>query len=402
MDEITRLVTDGKHGDCSDEHGSGYFFLSSKDLRDGRLQYDSAREIARDDFLETHRRTNLEPGDILLTNCGASIGRVGLAHDDPRIFRTTFQKSISVIKANPALVDNKYLYYFLHSNSNLLIKLADGTAQPNLLIRDLKRIEVPLPDLSEQREIAEVLSAYDQLIELNKRRIEVLEAIALTLYREWFELFRFTNSKNYGFRQTTFGRIPSGWELLPMKALGRIVLGGTPSRAVKAYWENGTIPWLKSGKLNELRVTEGTELITIDGLRNSAAKIMPPKTVLIAITGAILISFLEVEACANQSVVGIHNLERIGPEYLHLFLKKNIALLESKMSGSAQQHINKEIVEQTLVLVPDPLTAQKTNTFLSGLYEEIVVLLRYNAALDNTRRLLVARLLSRKGLRHAA
>ena len=95
MSEVTRLVTDGKHGDCDDEEDSGYYFLSSKDLRDGRLQYDKPRQITRDGFAETHRRTNLEPGDILLANCGASIGRVGIAQDDARIYKTTFQKSVS-------------------------------------------------------------------------------------------------------------------------------------------------------------------------------------------------------------------------------------------------------------------------------------------------------------------
>src|ERR1017187_1458259 len=90
MTEVTRLVTDGKHGDCDDEPDSGYYFLSSKDLRDGRLQYDKPRQITKEGFIETHRRTNLEPGDILLANCGASIGRVGITQNDPRVYNTTF------------------------------------------------------------------------------------------------------------------------------------------------------------------------------------------------------------------------------------------------------------------------------------------------------------------------
>jgi type I restriction enzyme, S subunit len=220
MSEITSLVTDGKHGDCEDEDGSGYFFLSSKDLRDGKLNYDKPRQITHAGFLETHRRTNLEPGDVLLTNCGASIGRVGIAQDDPRIYRTTFQKSISVIKPDRSLVDGRYLYYFLLCNSRLLIDLGDGTAQPNLLIGDLKRIDVPVPPSSVQRRIAGILSAYDDLIENNQRRIKILEEMARSLYSEWFVNFRFPGHEKVPLVDSQLGPTPKGWEV---KKLGDIL-----------------------------------------------------------------------------------------------------------------------------------------------------------------------------------
>jgi type I restriction enzyme, S subunit len=220
MSEITSLVTDGKHGDCEDEDGSGYFFLSSKDLRDGKLNYDKPRQITHAGFLETHRRTNLEPGDVLLTNCGASIGRVGIAQDDPRIYRTTFQKSISVIKPDRSLVDGRYLYYFRLCNSRLLIDLGDGTAQPNLLIGDLKRIDVPVPPSSVQRRIAGILSAYDDLIENNQRRIKILEEMARSVYREWFVNFRFPGHEKVPLVDSQLGPTPKGWEV---KKLGDIL-----------------------------------------------------------------------------------------------------------------------------------------------------------------------------------
>jgi type I restriction enzyme S subunit len=219
MAQVTRLVTDGKHGDCEDEENSGYYFLSSKDLRDGRLHYDKPRQITYSDFLATHRRTNLEPGDILLANCGASIGRVGLAQADPRICKTTFQKSVSVIKANTNIVDNRFLYYFVCHKSALLIRLGNGAAQPNLLIGDLKRIEVPVPPLPLQQCIADILSAYDELIENNQRRIRILESIARALYREWFVHFRFPGHENVPRIASPLGEIPMGWEVKKLGSL---------------------------------------------------------------------------------------------------------------------------------------------------------------------------------------
>jgi type I restriction enzyme S subunit len=286
MAEVTRLVTDGKHGDCDDAEDSGYYFLSSKDLRDGRLHYDKPRQITYEGFIETHRRTNLEPGDTLLANCGASIGRVGIAQDDPRIYKTTFQKSVSVIKANKAVVDNRFLYYFVAFKSSLLIRLGNGAAQPNLLIGDLKRIEVPVPPLPVQRRIAGILSAYDELMENSQQRIRLLEAMARALYREWFVHFRFPGHEKLKMVRPpsrpgeasakTDGDIPQGWEVLPISELAKIVLGGTPSRSVNEYWDGGTIPWLKSGKLNDIRVAPVIATRTVLGGMIFVADISSP------------------------------------------------------------------------------------------------------------------------------
>jgi type I restriction enzyme, S subunit len=171
-------------------------------------------------------RIGIKCCDILLTNCGASIGRVGITQDDPRIFRTTFQKSVSVIKPDKAAVDGKYLYYFLLANSALLIQLGDGTAQPNLLIADLKRIQVPVPPRLAQCKIADTLSAYDELIENSQRRIRILEAMARALYREWFVHFRFPGHRQLPRVGSSIGEIPEGWEPIPFEELLVSMTGG--------------------------------------------------------------------------------------------------------------------------------------------------------------------------------
>jgi len=72
--DICLLITDGKHGDCEDENGSGFYFVSCKDVRDGWIDYSDSRQITQSDFLETHRRTQLGSEDIVITNSG-TIGR---------------------------------------------------------------------------------------------------------------------------------------------------------------------------------------------------------------------------------------------------------------------------------------------------------------------------------------
>ena len=87
--EFTLNITDGKHGDCRGKDDSGYYFISCKDIREGQIHYEDARQIIEEDFWDAHKRTRLEPDDILVTNSG-TIGRMAFVRDVPLTYRTTF------------------------------------------------------------------------------------------------------------------------------------------------------------------------------------------------------------------------------------------------------------------------------------------------------------------------
>lgn len=163
LDELCTLITDGKHGDCRNQDRSGYYFLSVKDLKDGKLNYEDARQIVEADFLEVHQRTNLEALDVLISNSG-TIGRVAIAQDDERTRRTTFQKSVAILKPLKDHLDSRFLGYYLIAAVRYIDKNSRGTAQKNLLLRDLKNLVVYVPTRSEQQEIV--------------RRVEGLFALA--------------------------------------------------------------------------------------------------------------------------------------------------------------------------------------------------------------------------------
>ena len=116
---------------------AGFYFVSCKDVRDGWIDYSGARQIKEADFRDTHRRTRLESQDIVITNSG-TIGRMALVTDAPETKRTTFQKSVAVLKPDQAQVVPRWLYYSLMANRERLIAWASGTAQKNLLLRDMR------------------------------------------------------------------------------------------------------------------------------------------------------------------------------------------------------------------------------------------------------------------------
>lgn len=119
-----------------------------------------------------------------------------------------------VLQLTDKLVDKKFLFYRLLSTT--VRSLNTGSAQPQVIIADLKEYRVQLPPLPTQRKIAGILSAYDDFIENNNRRIEILEEMARMLYREWFFKFRYPGHESDRFVESELGLIPQGWEVVKL------------------------------------------------------------------------------------------------------------------------------------------------------------------------------------------
>lgn len=164
LKEICRLITDGKHGDCRNEDNSGYYFISAKDVYDGKIHYNEARQITKEDFEETHKRTRFEAGDIVLTNSG-TIGKIATATDDDMTKRTTFQKSVAIIKPRNNKVLTKFLAFKLMQITKELTLLSFGSAQKNLLLKDLRESVIYLPEIEEQMEIESILQSMEERME---------------------------------------------------------------------------------------------------------------------------------------------------------------------------------------------------------------------------------------------
>lgn len=207
LQELCLNITDGKNGDCENEENSGYYFISCKDIFDGQINYKNARQITKADFEETHKRTMLEVDDILLTNSG-TIGRMAFVTDREATTKTTFQKSVAIIKPDKQKVLPRYLYYQLQNCVPQFINSSNGSAQKNLLLSTMRTFQIEIEENREKQEkIANTLSAYDDLIENNQRQIKLLEETAQRLYKEWFVDLRFPGHEN----TKIVDGVPEGW-----------------------------------------------------------------------------------------------------------------------------------------------------------------------------------------------
>lgn len=222
LQEVTFNITDGKHGDCEPAENSGYYFVSCKDVNNGTIDYANARQISERAFLETHKRTQLEPNDILITNSG-TIGRMALVKDIPETYRTTFQKSVAIVKPDTSVVLPTYLYYNLQNCVTDFINRSNGSAQKNLLLGTMREFQINLhEDFAEQERLSSVLSAYDDLIENNQRQIRLLEEAAQRLYKEWFVDLRFPGYEN----TPIVDGVPEGWTKVPISEMISYEIGG--------------------------------------------------------------------------------------------------------------------------------------------------------------------------------
>lgn len=164
--------------------------------------------------------------------------------------------------------------------------------------------------------------------------------------------------------------IPAGWGIEKIKSLCQLSLGGTPNTSISEYW-NGKINWLNSGELSQFPVISSELKITTAGVANSPTKLMPSGTVVISITGNIRASILAIDACTNQSVVGIIENENIKNVYLFPFMCNQLKYYVSISTGNCQKHINKGTIEDSLILVPSQIILNKFYKITIPIYNQI-------------------------------
>lgn len=150
-------------------------------------------------------------------------------------------------------------------------------------------------------------------------------------------------------------------EKVKIKDFTNVITGGTPSTTKTEYWDNGDIPWLNSGELNQKIITSSRNYITKLGLEKSSSRLMPANTVLIALTGSTtgVVGYLKFRACANQSVTGILPSDRHDSKYLYYYLNFIRPKVINDAYGGAQPHISQGYVKELEIPLPDLTTQQK-------------------------------------------
>ncbi len=181
---------------------------------------DTATHISEEALGKSSARL-LPVGTVLLTS-RATIGKVAIT----RVPIATNQGFANFLCKEEIV--NVFLAYFLRAVTDMLVSLGTGTTFLEVTKATLLDVEIPLPPRPTQRKIAAILSAYDNLIDNNTRRIKILEDMAATIYRQWFVEFRFPGHQNVPMVESELGSIPQGWEVMPLGEICHVLMGQSP------------------------------------------------------------------------------------------------------------------------------------------------------------------------------
>lgn len=235
-------------------------------------------------------------------------------------------------------------------------------------------MQVQLPSPCQQTAIAKLLSTLDDKIDLNNRINAELEGMAKLLYDYWFVQFDFPitaaqaaamgkphlKGKPYRasggkmvYSEVLKREIPAEWRYSTIGQIFKTHLGGTPSRENKDYWNPGEVNWLSSGENPSTFVVSPDEQISKLGLQNSPAKLLPVGTVILSIVRHLRASILGIEAATNQSVIGIIETSAFKHCFIYPYLVREIPRLMVLRTGAQQPHINKAVLDESLLVVPD-------------------------------------------------
>ena len=299
-------------------------------------------------------------GDYPIYGASGYIGNVDFYHQDKSyvavvkdgagIGRTTLHPAkSSVIGTMQYLLPKEnvlpeYLCYvvrYMH-----LEKYFTGATIPHIYFKDYKNEQFNLDSLERQAEIVDILGKCERVIASREDELQKLDEL---IKARFVELFGNPESDE---------KYPQ----IAIKDFTDVISGGTPDRKNNQYWENGTVPWVKTTELQNNRINSVEEYITEKGLNESSAKVVPVDTVLIAMYGQGktrgMTAILGVQASTNQACACILPCENVEPQYLWQYMIMSYDRLRNLAQGGNQPNLNGNMIKNFTVLVP-PVELQR-------------------------------------------
>lgn len=345
----------GKNYPKQDEfYPQGYcLFLNTGNVTKEGLTFEENQFITKEKD-EALRKGKLKRGDIVYTTRG-TVGNAGYYNSNVPYENVRINSGMVILRANGEIVDARFLYQILKSEyyRPYFKQYCTGSAQPQLPIKNFSQIYLNVPDIKTQHRIADILSAYDDLIENNQKQIKLLEEAAQRLYKEWFVDLRFPGHEN----TKIVDGVPEGWNICPFSSKVDIMSGGTPKTSIPDYY-NGRIPFYTPKDSDGAFFAYKTQMnITEGGLKNCNSRLYPPKTVIITARGTVgKTTILAVPMAMNQSCYALKMKENDAPYYLFFALNNEIKALQTMANGGVFNTIIGKTFDSINIQIPkDPL-----------------------------------------------
>lgn len=385
-------ITSSKRFFYSEYSETGVPFYRSKEI----IERSQGQAISEPLFITNDRYNQIKEkfgvpvaGDMLLT----SVGTIGIPYIVKNSDYFYFKDgNLTWFRNFNGELNSKYLYYWIKSNDGqkILYNTTIGSSQKALTISALKNIEIPLPPVNIQCRIANILSAYDDLIENNRKQIKLLEEAAQRLYKEWFVDLRFPGHE---YTKIVDG-VPEGWEFFRFSDKVKIMSGGTPKTDNSNYY-GGKIPFYTPKDSDGAFFAFQTETnITEEGLDNCNSHLYPENTIIITARGTVgKTTLLAVPMAMNQSCYALKSDEINAPYYLFFALNQEIIALRTMSNGGVFDTIIVKTFDRIHIRIPSDNLIQRFENMVTSIMELIKAKMKENFALSEARDRLLPKLM---------
>ena len=266
----------------------------------------------------------------------------------------------------------------------------------------LKTSKVFCPPMQEQRKIAAILGAYDDLIENNTRRIEILEEMAGAIYREWFVEFRFPGHEGVEMVESELGLIPQGWEVKQLGEVTSVITKGTTPTTLGKQFTSEGINFIKVQSIDEQGDILDDKLTTIDNETHELLKRsqLQENDILFSIAGAIgrvaTVPKRFLPANTNQALAIIRPSDLSFTTYLYRTLRslKFLNYSLERVVQTAQANVSLSVLSSAPIIMPMKVVLEHFNKHLTPITNLVNILREKNANLRQIRDLLLPKLIS--------
>lgn len=372
----------GKMLDQNKNKGEYQPYLANIDVRWGEFDLDHLGKMKFEKHEE--ERYGLQYGDLLVCE-GGEPGRCAIWKN--QIPNMKFQKALHRVRANLSVLDNRFLFYWflLAGKTGELEQYFTGATIKHMPRQKLKEVKIFLPPLEVQRKIADVLSAYDDLIENNRKQIKLLEEAAQRLYKEWFIDLRFPGHEN----TKIIDGIPEGWEKKPISAIAEYLNGFAfkPS------------DWQKEGK-PIIKIKEMNQGVSDDTPRNNGANI--PLKYLIR-CGDILFSWSatlsvmiwnQEDGWLNQHLFKVTPVKGFSREFVLQAIANTLNEFQNLTTGATMKHIQRGKLDEVFINVPTSLVMNRFAAYTEPIRNKILILSKQIEDIQETRNRLLPKLMT--------
>lgn len=345
--------------------GGKYPFIQTADVKNANFYIRNFSSTYNEEGLA---QSKLWPAGTLCITIAANIADTGIL-----AIPACFPDSIMGFVANEEIADTRFVKYCFDVLQKECKQISQGTAQDNLSWEKLSTIKFLVPPLQTQKRIASILSAYDDLIENNKKQIKLLEEAAQRLYKEWFVDLRFPGHENV----KIVDGVPEGWSSGQLIKLAEFKRGKT---ITKSSVKEGNVPVIAGG-------------LEPAYFHNVANTVAPVITVSASGANAGYTALHNHNVWASDcSFIDSRNCEHI--YYVYNFLKTNKNMMLNLQKGSAQPHVYAKNINELILLIPKEKVLKEYSDKVEVIYKAIFYKNKQISSLREARDRLLPKLMS--------